>query len=126
MMLLGTFGLIALLLAMIGVYGVVNYIVAQRTREIGIRMALGAQGEQVLALVVRGALRPVVAGLALGVIGAFFAARLLGTLLFHVQPGDPLVLAGIAGMLGASAIAASLVPARRASRLDPIKVLRTD
>ena len=89
-------------------------------------MALGAQGEQVLALVVRGALRPVVAGLALGVIGAFFAARLLGTLLFHVQPGDPLVLAGIAGMLGASAIAASLVPARRASRLDPIKVLRTD
>ena len=126
MMLLGTFGLIALLLAMIGVYGVVNYIVSQRTREIGIRMALGARGGQVLALVVRGALRPVLAGLALGVIGAFFAARLLGTLLFHVQPGDPLVLAGIAGMLGASAIAASLVPARRASRLDPIKVLRTD
>ena len=78
---------------------------------------LEREGEQVLALVVRGAMRPVVAGLALGVIGAFFAARLLGTLLFHVQPGDPLVLAGIAGMLGgvgnrriARASAASFTP----------------
>jgi putative ABC transport system permease protein len=126
MMLLGAFGVIALMLAVVGVYGVVSYIVAQRTREIGIRMALGARSAEVLRLVVWGALRPVVVGLAIGAIGAFFAARLLGNLLFHVQPGDPLVLASIAGMLGGSAIAASLVPARRASHVDPIRVLRTD
>jgi putative ABC transport system permease protein len=126
MMLLGAFGFVALTLAIVGVYGVVNYIVTQRTREIGIRMALGARGAQVLQLVVAGSLGPVVTGLAIGGAGAFFAARLLGTLLFNVQPGDPVVLAGIAAMLGASALAASLVPARRAALVDPIRVLKED
>ena len=81
MMLLGAFGAVALALALVGVYGVVSYIVAQRTREIGIRIALGAQRGQVLRLVLAGAMRPVLAGLAVGAVGAMFAARLLGTLL---------------------------------------------
>ena len=102
---------------MVGVYGVVSYLVAQRTREIGIRVALGARRAQVMRLVVFGAMRPVAAGLAVGAAGAFFTSRLLGTLLFGVSPGDPAVLAGIAALLAAAAIAASLVPggARHAS-----------
>jgi putative ABC transport system permease protein len=126
MMLLGAFGVIALVLAVVGVYGVVSYIVTQRTREIGIRMALGARGAQVLRLVVAGSVRPVLGGLVLGSVGAFFAARLLGALLFHVRPGDPAVLAAIAATLGGAAIVASLVPARRASLVDPMTVLKED
>jgi putative ABC transport system permease protein len=126
MMLLGAFGLVAFVLAVVGVYGVVSYVVTQRTREIGIRVALGARRAQVLRLVVMGAMRPVIAGLAIGSIGAVFAARLLGTLLYNVKPGDPAVLAGIAAMLAVAAIAASLVPGARATRVDPITVLRTE
>jgi predicted permease len=126
MMLLGTFGFVALVLAVVGVYGVVNFVVAQRTREIGIRVALGARGAQVLRLVVGGSLRPVVGGLVLGAVGAVFAARLLAAMLFNVRPGDPAVLAGIAALLGASALVASLVPARRAALVDPMRVLKED
>jgi predicted permease len=126
MMLLGAFGAVAFTLAVLGVYGVVSYVVTQRTREIGIRVALGARRGQVLRLVVMGAMRPVLAGLAIGAVGAVFAARLLGTLLFNVKPGDPAVLAGIAVMLAAAAVAASLVPGARATRVDPITVLKVE
>jgi putative ABC transport system permease protein len=126
MMLLGAFGAVALALAVIGVYGVVSYVVARRTREIGIRVALGARRGQVLTLVVFGAMRPVVAGLAVGTVGAIFASRLLGTMLFDVKPGDPAVVAGIALMLAGAAIAASLVPGARATRVDPITVLKVE
>jgi predicted permease len=126
MMLLGAFGAAALALALVGVYGVVSYVVTQRTREIGIRVALGARREQVLRLVVMGAMGPVLAGLALGAVFAVFAARLLGTLLYSVKPGDPVVVAGIAAMLAVAAIAASLVPGARATRVDPITVLKAE
>jgi predicted permease len=126
MMLLGAFGIVALALAVVGVYGVVSYLVAQRTREIGIRVALGARRAQVLRLVVTGAMRPVAAGLVLGAAGAFFASRLLGTLLFGVSPGDPGVIAGIAALLAVAAVAASLVPGARATRVDPITVLKVE
>jgi putative ABC transport system permease protein len=126
MMLLGAFGAVALALAIVGVYGVVSYLVAQRTREIGIRVALGAQRGQVLRLVLLGAMRPVAAGLVVGTVGAIFAARLLGTLLYSVTPGDPAVVAGIALMLAVAAIAASLVPGARATRVDPITVLKVE
>jgi putative ABC transport system permease protein len=126
MLLLAAFGAVALALAMVGVYGVVSYVVTQRTREIGIRVALGARRAQVIRLVLIGALGPVLAGVAAGAVGAVFAARLLGTLLYEVQPGDPAVLAGIATLLTTAAIAASLVPGARATRVDPIAVLRTE
>ena len=126
MMLLSAFGAVALVLAVIGVYGVVSYIVTQRTREIGIRVALGARRAEVLRLVVGGALRPVVAGLVVGVVGAVYATRLLGGLLYNVKPADPGVLAGIAAVLVFAALAASLVPAARATRVDPIVVLKSE
>jgi putative ABC transport system permease protein len=126
MMLLGAFGLVGLALAVVGVYGVVSYVVTQRTREIGIRVALGARRGQVMRLVMIGAMRPVAAGLVAGAVGAIYASRLLGTLLFNVKPGDPFVVAGIAVLLALAAIVASLVPGARATRVDPIAVLRVE
>ena len=126
MMLLGAFAAVALALAVIGVYGVVSYLVARRTREIGIRVALGARRGQVLRLVLAGAMRPVVAGLAVGTVGAIFASRLLGAMLFNVKPGDPAVVGGIVAILAGAAIAASLVPGARATRVDPITVLKVE
>jgi ABC-type antimicrobial peptide transport system permease subunit len=126
MLLLAAFGTVALTLAIVGVYGVVSYVVTQRTREIGIRVALGARRAQVIRLVLLGALGPVLAGVALGAVGAVFAARLLGTLLYEVQPGDPAVLAGIATLLTGAAAAASLVPGARATRVDPMTVLKAE
>jgi putative ABC transport system permease protein len=126
MMLLAAFGTVALALAVIGVYGVVSYVVTQRTREIGIRVALGARRGQVLRLVLRGAMGPVLVGVAAGAIGAVFAARLLGTLLYEVKPADPGVLVAIATLLAGAAAAASLVPGARATRVDPITVLKVE
>ena len=126
MMLLGAFGTVAFALAVVGVYGVVSYVVTQRTREIGIRVALGARRGQVLRLVVMGAMRPVIAGLAIGAAGAVVAARLLGTLLYDVKPGDPAVVGGIAALLAIAAMGASLVPGARATRVDPITVLKVE
>ena len=126
MMLLAAFGTVALALAVIGVYGVVSYVVTQRTREIGIRVALGARRGQVLRLVLRGAMVPVLAGVAAGAVGAVFAARLLGTLLYEVKPADPVVLGAIAMLLAGAAVAASLVPGARATRVDPITVLKVE
>ncbi|PYR78528.1 MAG: hypothetical protein DMF86_05625 [Acidobacteria bacterium] len=126
MILLSAFAAVALVLAVVGVYGVVSYVVAQRTREMGIRVALGARASQLLVLVVRGAMRPIVAGLILGVAGGAAAGRLLSTLLYQVSPHDPGVLGAIAGVLAVAAVAASLIPARRATTVDPILVLKDE
>jgi predicted permease len=126
MLLLALFSSVALILAAIGVYGVVSYIVSQRTREMGIRVALGARRAQVVQLVVSGSLRPIVAGLVVGVGGAVLASRLLSTLLYEVKPSDPIVLAGIVSILGVTAAAASWLPARRAANVDPLVALREE
>jgi putative ABC transport system permease protein len=126
MLLLSVFSAVALLLAVVGVYGVVSYVVSQRAREIGIRMALGARAAQVVALVMGRALKPIGFGLAAGFAGALLATRLLESLLFEVRPHDPLVLATIVVLLGVSAALATLVPARRAAGVDPKSVLKED
>jgi ABC-type antimicrobial peptide transport system permease subunit len=117
---------IALLLAMVGLYSVLAYAVTQRTIEIGIRMALGAQRWQVVALVLRGGLKPVVLGLILGLSAAAAASRLVQTLLFSVQPTDPLIYGGVAGLFVLIAVLACLLPSLRASRIDPIVALRAE
>ena len=121
--LLGVFGVLALVLACVGLYGVMSYSVGQRTREIGLRMALGAGRQAVLALVLRQGLTLVGAGVVVGVAGALAASRLVGTLLF-ASPSDPVSFVGASAALVAVALVASLVPARRASRVDPIIALR--
>jgi predicted permease len=121
--LLGVFGLLALVLACVGLYGVMSYSVGQRTREIGLRMALGAGRRDVLGLVLRQGLTLVGAGVVLGVAGAFAASRLVRTLLFQ-SPSDPLSFIGASAALIGVAVLASLVPARRASRVDPVITLR--
>ena len=123
---LSAFGVLALALAAIGLYGVVSYGVARRTREIGIRKALGADGPRVVRLLVAGGLKLVVAGGALGLALAVVATRLLGGLLFEVDALDPLTFVGVPLVLGAAALLAAWLPARRASRVSPVVALRTD
>ena len=122
--LLAVFGGLALILAVIGVYGVLSYSVNQQTREIGIRMAMGAQGNRVLRLVVGQGMRLAGAGLVAGLIIAFAAMRLLGSLLFGVSAYDPLTFGSVALILAAAAATACYIPARRATRVDPIIALR--
>lgn len=122
--LLTAFAVTALLLAAVGLFGVLSYSVLLRSREIGVRLALGARGSQVTRMVVGSALRLVAAGLTLGVLGALAVGRLLRSQLFGVTPADPATLAAVAAVLLATALAASYVPARRASSLDPGQVLR--
>ncbi len=124
--LLGAFGLLALLLASMGVYGVMAYSVGQRTRELGIRMALGAQSHEVVRLVLRQGMMLAAIGLVLGLLAAFGATRLLDALLYGVNPNDPWVFAGVALLLAASALAACYFPARRAVKIDPVVALRFD
>jgi putative ABC transport system permease protein len=126
MVLLGLFSAVALVLAAIGVYGVVNYVVSQRMREMGIRMALGARAWQVTRLVLERSLLPIGAGIVAGIAGSLAASRMLSALLYHVTPGDPAVLGTIVLILGTTAIAACLVPARRAAAVDPLVVLREE
>ena len=114
----------ALLLAALGIYGVVAYGVAERTREIGVRMALGATRERVLGLIVRQGLRPVLGGLAVGVVGALAAGRLLTGLLHGVSAGDVLTYVAVVAFLGAVAVAATVLPARRAAGVAPTTALR--
>ena len=124
--LLGSLGLLALVLASVGVYGVMAYSVSQRTRELGIRMALGAQAGQVLRLVLRQGMTLAAIGLVLGLLCAFGSTRLVGTLLYGVNPSDPLVFIGVTSVLAAAAFAACYFPARRALKIDPVIALRFD
>ncbi|HEX6899972.1 MAG TPA: ABC transporter permease [Thermoanaerobaculia bacterium] len=123
MLLLTALGVIGLVLAAVGIYGVIAYFVGQRTQEIGLRMALGATENRVLAMVTWQALRPVLAGLAVGVAGAAAASRVLSSLLYGVTATDPATFAGVLVVLAVAALLASWVPARRAARVDPSRAL---
>jgi ABC-type antimicrobial peptide transport system permease subunit len=120
----GSFAGLAALLAAIGIYGVISYLVTQRTREIGIRMSLGASRARVLGEVLREGMRLALFGLAAGVAGAIAVGRVLASLLHEVKPGDPVIFAITAALLATSALAACYIPARRAARLDPMVALR--
>jgi ABC-type antimicrobial peptide transport system permease subunit len=122
----GLFGIVALALAAVGLYGVTAYTVAQRTNEIGIRMALGADHGKVIDLVLRGASKRVVAGLILGLPLALGAGRLIAAQLYGVTFWDPLALAVAAGSLAVCAFIAAIIPAARAASIAPMKALRTE
>jgi putative ABC transport system permease protein len=124
-LMLGIFAAVAVCLAMAGVYGVMAYLVSQRSNEIGLRMALGASPRDISRLVLREGMLLAGTGLVLGLAGAVAATRLLTSMLFEVKPGDPLTYAAVAILLAIVALAASYIPARRASRLDPLATLRT-
>jgi predicted permease len=126
MALLGGFALLALVLASIGIYGVMSYSVAQRTREIGVRIALGAQPRDVLRTVLSQALILTVMGLVLGVFGAIALSKFLVTLLFGIKPTDPLTFALVSIVLGTIAIVACFIPARRATKIDPLVALKAE
>jgi putative ABC transport system permease protein len=120
------FGALAVLVAAVGLYGVIAYDVAQRTRDLGVRVALGARGRDVVGLVLREGVRFAALGTAIGLAVALTAGRLLAPLLFRVSPSDPAALAGAAGVVLAVAVLASLLPAWRAARVDPAVVLRAE
>ena len=124
--LVGAFAALALLLASVGLYSVLSYTVAQRTAEIGVRMALGAEAATVVRGVIRGALRLATLGIALGLAAAFGVTRFLGSFLYGVSPTDPATLAAVATVLLVVTILASWVPARRAARIEPVLALRND
>jgi putative ABC transport system permease protein len=124
MFLLGLFAIVAMILTTVGVYGVMNYSVAQRTQEIGIRMALGAQPGEVRALILKQGLTLSLVGLGVGLIGCFAVTRLMSSLLYGVSATDPVTFAVVALFLAAVAIAACYIPARKATRVDPIIALR--
>jgi ABC-type antimicrobial peptide transport system permease subunit len=126
MWLLGIFAGVALLLAAVGIYGAVAYTVEQRTGEIGVRMALGAQMIDVLRLVVTQGMKPVVIGLAAGLVAALALGRLLTSQLYQISAHNPLVLTATVVILGTAALLACLLPARRAAHVDPIQALRTE
>jgi ABC-type antimicrobial peptide transport system permease subunit len=124
--LLSGFALTALLLATVGVYGVLSYLVVQRTREIGVRMAVGAQRSDVLRMVIGEAATVVLIGTALGVAGALLLTRLIQPLLYDVSASDPGTFAAVAVLLSAVALAASYFPARQATLVDPMIAIRAE
>ena len=124
MRLLTVFGFLALCLAVVGVYGVVSYSVSQRTHEIGLRMALGARGGQVLAGVLREGVVLAVAGLAAGLVASFLLSGVFASVVFGITPTDPLTYAGVSGVLIVAVALASFLPARRASHVSPVQALR--
>ncbi len=126
MLMLGLFAALALLLATVGIYGVMSYLVTQRAREIGIRVALGATQRGILGLVVRQGLRLTLAGVGIGLLGAFAITRLMSSLLFGVGTLDPLTFGAIAMFLSAVALVAIYVPAQRAAGIDPMISLRCE
>ncbi|MEP6835480.1 MAG: FtsX-like permease family protein, partial [Gemmatimonas sp.] len=126
MRIIGGFALLALLLGTIGVYGVMSFAVQQRSREMGIRLALGARGNQVLSLIMRGGMEVVAVAVVLGIGGALAAGQLVQSQLFSVGARDPLTLIGVPLVLGTVALLACWWPARRAARVDPAVTLRGD
>jgi ABC-type antimicrobial peptide transport system permease subunit len=126
LVLFGAFAIVALLLSVTGIYGVLAATVAERTREIGLRSALGATPAQILSLVMRHGFQLVALGTVLGLVGAVGLTRLLRTLLFGVSTSDPVTIGGVVVLLGVVAGLACLIPARRAVRVDPSTALRTD
>jgi putative ABC transport system permease protein len=123
---LSSFAALALILAAVGLYGVVSYTVTMRTREIGVRMALGAEPSQVLRRVLKQGVWLTVAGLALGLVGALCISRLMASILYEVSPFDGISFATVGLLLGAIGLFACLIPARRATRIDPLVALRAD
>jgi ABC-type antimicrobial peptide transport system permease subunit len=126
LLLFGGFGVLALIVAALGTYSVLSYAVAQRVHEIGVRMALGAHGSQVIRLVVGQGFRLAALGVAIGVAVALAASRVMQSLLYDTSPREPMVALGVSALLIGIAAAASALPARRAARVDPAGVLRTD
>jgi putative ABC transport system permease protein len=126
MRLLASFAILAVILATIGVYGVMSYAVARRTQEMGIRMALGARRNQVVGMVLRQGMRTIVIALVIGIGASFAATRVLETQLFGVGRTDPLTFAAVPLLLALVALAACYLPARRASRVDPVVALRAE
>lgn len=124
MEMVGLFAVTALLLAALGIYGVISYIVSERTHEIGIRLALGADSKSILRMVLRQAIGLALAGAAVGLVGALIVSRSIAGLLYGVRPADPLTFAGVAVLLMGVALLASYIPARRAIRVDPLVGLR--
>jgi putative ABC transport system permease protein len=124
MVLLGVFAALAVILSAVGIYGVISYIAAQRTQEIGIRMALGAGRASVLRMVLSEAGRMALLGVGIGLVTAFALTRLMSRILFGVSTHDPLTYLGVAALLMLVALAACYIPARRATRVDPMVALR--
>jgi putative ABC transport system permease protein len=122
--LLTTFAALALMLAAIGIYGVMSYAVSQRTSEIGIRLALGAESRDILGMIVGNAARLAAIGLTIGIALALVLGRTLNSLLYETAGTDPVTFAAVVGVLAAVALVASYVPARRASRIPPVEALR--
>jgi ABC-type antimicrobial peptide transport system permease subunit len=120
------FGLVALLLACLGLYGITTYAVGRRTREIGVRMAIGATRATVMTTVLRGAFGQVLVGLVIGLPAAIWAGTLLKSRLYGVTGHDPVVLTAGVGALVLSAVVAAVIPARRAATIDPVRALRMD
>jgi putative ABC transport system permease protein len=125
-LMLGLFSVAALLLAAVGVYGVIAFSVRRRTREVGVRMALGAARSEVLGMVLKEGMFRVGIGIAIGLVGAALVTRLLGTFLYGVGPTDPVTYAAVALVIALTAFIASLIPARWATRVDPVDALRAE